>query len=561
MKWTKPKRQPAQNTTAARHLENLINDILWLVLEELWNAGGYTDLLTLCLVSRRLYVSTVPKLYRIIVLDFSRASHLRLLFRLAQPDSHLPSMIRSLGIYNISNQDTRSLENLAAVLSGLTHLRRFCCTDYYNGAGFILENLDSRFPRAETIVRGRYDELAAAIQDPSPLWHILTHSAGSLLTEFEFRPLSTYQFYDDLKKNIITLLIQNRALRRLVISPNIMSAKSYPDMLEHIQGHMLPKLKELQISNVQLPIFSVRELDLWAEQGGWEELMKLELCHVQYVPSFIGRTPKLNELRITPRRHYDIDLVRSHLAPSNLEAPFGPLCRLSFLGTPSTGSLPMNRRVVPWYMLRRLPNITHLYLARLRFEAGSPGLDLDTPSAQDICDIRRLCPRLTNLGLDIALSGIWAKWPMKVLTELARFEQPLKLRLYTHHRRAGWVINRAAVIGVMNIICRERKRLSLPYYWPFHICFKDVRPWDEMQHHYQIPDYTLHIDGVSKKGFCKRRDKAHEVLDRLNFDELKQKRSKQIARKIGIDSKGYSAEIKRRLRDPTKDTTLYDTLV
>jgi hypothetical protein len=79
-------------------LNKLINKLLSMILYEVLLSDGKRGLFSLSLVSRRFYLHVVPHLYRNLVLDFDRASHMRLLKLLCRPESQLPGFIRQLNL-------------------------------------------------------------------------------------------------------------------------------------------------------------------------------------------------------------------------------------------------------------------------------------------------------------------------------------------------------------------------------------------------------------------------------------------------------------------------------
>jgi hypothetical protein len=145
MMWLKGK---IKTTTREPGLLNkLIADLLYLVLEQLVLADS--SLLDLCQKSRYLYLQTVPHLYRRITFDFTRASHLRLLDRLAKPNSCLPGMIREIGIASIEGKHVEQkiiLQRLSVVFSALKHVERFWWSaESLDMPLFILDALHGRF--------------------------------------------------------------------------------------------------------------------------------------------------------------------------------------------------------------------------------------------------------------------------------------------------------------------------------------------------------------------------------------------------------------------------------
>jgi hypothetical protein len=62
-----------------RLFDKFIHDVVYLILLEISLAEGKAGLLSVCLVSKYLYLSTIPHLYREVNMDLTRASHRRLL--------------------------------------------------------------------------------------------------------------------------------------------------------------------------------------------------------------------------------------------------------------------------------------------------------------------------------------------------------------------------------------------------------------------------------------------------------------------------------------------------
>jgi hypothetical protein len=122
---------------------------------------------------------------------------------------------------------------------------------------------------------------------------------------------------------------------------------------------------------------------------------------------------------------------------------------------------------------------------------------MDTPTAQEVHDISKLCPDLAEIRLDMEL--IFSRshkplWPSEVLTALAQFKRPIKLMIYLHAKNPGTansLLNQAVYKKVFNRIVDERERLGLPCYPPFEVSFKIVRRWTQMQKHIDFPDVRL----------------------------------------------------------------------
>jgi hypothetical protein len=101
--------------------ETLANELLHAVLE---HVEDIHDLLSLCLVSQRFYISTVELLYSDITIKFAAASHQQLWRRLTHPNSHIPARIRILRIFWSAKSDGVSRDELLRIFRGTTNLRR-----------------------------------------------------------------------------------------------------------------------------------------------------------------------------------------------------------------------------------------------------------------------------------------------------------------------------------------------------------------------------------------------------------------------------------------------------
>jgi hypothetical protein len=94
------------------------------------------------------------------------------------------------------------------------------------------------------------------------------------------------------------------------------------------------------------------------------------------------------------------------------------------------------------------------------------------PTTIEIQEIRRCCPSLTKLRLNIEFTGKWAEWPYEILTKLALFEKLLELALFltredskrgrsTHH----WM----NYLHAVRYIRKEREQQNLPWNKPFSV--------------------------------------------------------------------------------------------
>jgi len=439
----------------------------------------------------------------------------------------------------------------------------------------LLDIVYNKFPKAKFNVQANQAKLLAS-PDKSPslsqlTYPVLRHMAAGGLTYFDFQPLAADQMYPEFKRDLVKMLSQNTALLTLQIFPNVSVEVDYPEMIDSFRQSELPKLQILNLC-ITAQIFTQRELAVWSSKGGWQELRGLSLYYAKNLIHFIDKAPLLTSLSIFPRSQEDYQELEDHLDTAGLTLPLPSLYDLTFRGTISyaTFTLPQERCIVPWCLLKRIPKLIILDIARVRFENGTPGPILDVPSALDIQEIRKFCPEIQRLSLDIVLQGHYAKWPLDVLNDLAQFHQPIQLKFYLHHeecRRAAFMVSCIELFAVMRHLRRERKRRSLPIYWPFHMDCKTIRPFHEIQKHWNLPDWTIWIDGgiADNMFFHFHNHKLPKVHpDRLSCEELEIKKAKQLSRLFGFDREHYGQEIKRREQCAGEkagfatDATLYD---
>lgn len=149
----------------------------------------------------------------------------------------------------------------------------------------------------------------------------------------------------------------------------------------------------------------------------------------------------------------------------DVERPFGSVRNFTYRGLLNHVEAPQGRRIVPWCILKHLPDLKFLDIARFRYDSVCPGPILDVSNTSDITGIRDLCPNLETFRLDVALTGPYAEWPYDVLTELAHFKKSLILSLFLHRmktRRARIRNNCMDYLAVGQHVRNERRRLGLP---------------------------------------------------------------------------------------------------
>jgi hypothetical protein len=439
---------------------------------------------------------------------------------------------------------------------------------------FILDALNKKHLQSWMSVFTGKDERSStpsvSLASLSQWQSVLTHSAASTLTSFIFQPVAEHQLYDDFKKDLVTMLTRSRVLRTLNIQPDFLSEQTYPEMLNVFRACDLPRLQDLTTHGNNVQIFTKRELAIWGAKDGWNNLTTLGLCHADHLISFLGRTPKLEKLMLIPRDHNDYDRLDDYIETANIISPF-PNVRYLYYQAPVTYYGVQETRSIPWCILHHLSELTSLDLYRSRFDTVPPGPALDVPTATDIAALRARLPELIHLAIDVDLQGPYAEWPHIILAELASFRKVQSLFLFLHreHKRRTAIMNNP--MDYLYVGCRirkERKRLGKPQCVPFEVKFKVVVPWLNIKEHYNLPDCWV----LSKEGpfgpystsYWQKFVETEQMLDKMTMEELKKKKGRQFAGKLGWDRKGYGKEIERRGRNKSTTAsangcpTLYD---
>lgn len=367
------------------------------------------------------------------------------------------------------------------------------------------------------------------------------------------------------------MLTRNSALRKLYIHADPNHVPIYTEMLDSVHIKELPRLHAFGVYINEAELFTARELRAWGYKGGWKELTHLYVYHVHHLLTFVGRVPRLNTLNLSPRRHQNMGQLEEFLHDSWLDAPLGDIKNLSFKGQPVTNGQ-THSHTIPWCLLERLPRLTILDIHRAHFIPNHPSAILDTPMAQDVREIQRLCPEIPALSMDLVLKNRSADWPYDILIEIARFERLENLVVYLHikdSKIARASVNLFTCFGAFRKIHHERRRMKFSPQQPFKVGCKIVAPWKKMESNWNIPDYRFtsqwqgDVEQIIVDGWMYR-EKGSVWLDKLSTEELVEKRGKQFSRWFGFDRHGYKKEIQKRRRDDEPrtqsriDGTLHD---
>jgi hypothetical protein len=328
-------------------LSDVIPELLMLILEQVNSAR---DLLSLCLVSSRLYIHTVPRLYRNMNFDLSRPQHHQLLHRLSQDTSLVSKHIRILSVTSLRQGPINAIHSLYTLLTlRLTNLQQLTWNGTCVAPRHVLDTLSSKFPKAQLLLTSvkyfdntEIDFLAAP---ESAFCSVLAHPASSLLTSLEINGKNGSLSYQSFKIELFITFTRSRALRNLRLR-----LESYhphnSSMLGLLQGKSLPRLQELYLDTPHSNLFTIAELEYWGAQGGWDDLTSLTLIATP-TDCFLRRSPYLKRLMILShhRDHSDLNNVYSEAGPT------GPVfASLHYLHLPtplSPTNQPFQKRLIP----------------------------------------------------------------------------------------------------------------------------------------------------------------------------------------------------------------------
>lgn len=217
--------------------------------------------------------------------------------------------------------------------------------------------------------------------------------------------------------------------------------------------------------------------------------------------AFIGKAAQLEELAVQPLCWTDLDAVKPYVetlqSGASSALTFPGMRRFVYSTCERITNQQHNGDMLPWVLLKMMPGLTDFDMAHYHFVNGSPGpAGVDTPGAEELRNLRQVCPKIERYQLDFAVDG---RWPFDLLNELARFPQPIELDLYLHLalEDAKRLSKKRKCQYAFEYMKSIRKSVSLPVQSPFRVGFKTIRPAAEMEGHYRIPDYNFYL---SKRG-------------------------------------------------------------
>jgi hypothetical protein len=558
-------------------INGLLDELLYMILERL----DKQDLLNLGLVPRGIYLRVASVLYKDIELNLRQATHQQLLQRLSHPRTRLPEYIRLLGIFRPDYTDPEQFGMIRTLLTGMRNLRVLKWSDIDIPCN-TLDVVTTRFPNAVIKIYTQDGKLTTpqrwdnARPEAYPLF---AHPASLRITRFEFAPTSRYELHPHFKLDVVKTLKRSKHLVtfKLHIWENMFF--NFPEYAEQFRTGELPKLENFTLRVQHRLFFTARELVLWGDRGGWENLTTLVLCFTNLFEVFVGRALNLEELYLTLSERGDLHKLKLEHETTVIKRPFTKLHHFTF-ATPEI----FERRYedeLPLDILKWMPNVKSLNLFH-----QAPGL---LRLRQEIREINRLIPDLEKLSLGVFSPATFPPFrphnPFDIgaLEALACLANLLTLDFYVP-RRYG----RKKLLGSMidhyhvsRYIRKERQRLELTWTQPFKIGLKHVYPHEDLRFDPNVPTkwainydtplgaITVLRDSVSTRQRIRDMVSSDDFLGIMSPDEmllstLLEMRTKYIIGDITCRRGKYAKEIKRRVRDmkasiaDTEFPTLYD---
>lgn len=572
---SKSKRQKEDAKAQLFPLETIVDELLLSILEHI---ESKQDLLNLCLVSRRLYCLTIGVLYRDLSLDFSAASHIRLMRRLVHAKATLPRRIQTIRVE--SSRVDLSLEHsdaLCALFHRMTNLKLFGWTGPLGALWDLPDVIHTRFPKAIIEITDNHcfqfdpeTEDDSDTEDDSetvrePITTLLTHPVQSQVTHITLCLTSSTHLYGSFKEDLVEFLNNNRILQ--LISIRLRDEVSFPSHNAAFEKGEVPRPTVLDLGKTKTAVFTPQELKRWGKKGGFQRLSSLTIGSMDCFRCFVGRDIGLKKLALytTEDEDNDIDTIDEILGSANTPVPFPDLWYFSCvekraLSRPDPLFMPVN-------ILRWMPKITYLIFVH----NANWVLERVLPMPQHIRDIRQTCPDLEHLAIEM---GLTEECPTDLIKELARFEKPIKLNLFVcrpayRYVKARW----RDYWRIARQIYHERTRLGLVSGRPFAVKFTTVdqigyMPIDKVDSpEIYFENLKTRFGEITVPRFVGDTRLVSHMLDTMTDEDLEEVQFKTVFGYPIWKRSRFAKEIKRReeyertLPAPEDYPTLYDAMM
>jgi hypothetical protein len=467
-------------------LDALPGELLYTILEQI---DDTKDLLSLCLVSRQIYLRTFPVLYQDVQLNLRRASHRQLLKRLSHPRTRLLQHVRTFGV-----NDHLSYEQFKSILRMVKRMRslRVLKWESLDVPHALLNIVNANRPDATVETIAPHIVESDIIQRSNDMFRgpycLFSYPAGFRITRFKFAPTRPSQMYPNLKWDLIKMMRSSKSLVDFKLQTWVDTGFRYPEYLQAFRTDGLPKLRTFILQVHNKSFFSGSELALWGYGGGWDNLSVLKLCFMSTFDAFVGRAPNLEELNIGLSDCWLIQDVLFTSEITSVNRPFTRLRHFSYAGAMNLVATTRERQLLD--MLKWMPHLQSLDLLQQETSNNSLLQHLDT--------IRGLVPNLEKLSLEV-LPRV-ERGHRLLLGQIAKFDKPLGLNMYVHIQdgRQNQLKALADHYGLSRYIRKERQRLGLPWTKPFEIRYTYTWSGEDLRYIEKTPedfaDFTVDYD-------------------------------------------------------------------
>ncbi|OCL01270.1 hypothetical protein AOQ84DRAFT_393803 [Glonium stellatum] len=458
-------------------LQGLNDDVLRLIIGEIFRDDDRLTLDAVSKVSRRLYQISVPWLYRRVIILFTARSHRALLLRLLKDGSKLLSFIRELRIKRYLRSASEQQGQILELLHRLKRLESFWWDDYCDMPDVFLNFLHEKWPNARIIidaeqvcpVRVKY----SLNRNSAFVW-----PSSYCLHTFIFRAARQYEFDRSFKLNLFRTIKRSPNLKILQIWDFVsgpfgnlddMSSELKNDcnlttgVAEHeAKSEDLPRLEELTLAGRILPLFTQNELNVWGSNDGWAKLKRLMLKPSDCLPAFLGRVPSLEVLDCSS---YLSKAIEDYTDPTRLEKPkplLGVLRELEYQGFGITFPIEVLQHVSRTLISLKMHNMD-------TFVHQNGSTEPADAQYRDVITLNDTCPWLETLAVDMWRERVW---PEEFFTALARFRYLINVTIF---------VERPSEIGTSPVIDKD----SCKYIYKFiqdRKCGKRLRRLEIKQH-------------------------------------------------------------------------------
>lgn len=421
-----------QNTL---RLQELNDDVLRLIIGEIFRDSDRPTLEAFSKVSRHLYQLSVPWLYRRLVILFTTKSHRPLLLRLLKDGSKLPSFIRELRIKQYLRSSSEQQCQLLELLHRLGRLESFWWDDYCDMPEVFLNFLHEKWPNARIVVDAQ-QVCPIRVKYSLNCNSAFVWPSSHCLHTFVFRAVRKYEFDHRFKQNLFQTIKRSPNLKILQIWDFVSGLFSYLDDMSSELGYPgdlaagvrergamsegLPQLEELTLAGLILPLFTHNELNVWGSTGGWEKLKRLKLKPSDFLPAFLGRVPSLEVLDCSS---YLSRAIEDYTHPAGQGKPIallGALRELEYQGPGITFPIKVLQHVSRTLVSFKMHNPDSF----VHRNGSTEPADIQF---RDILVLNDTCPRLETLAVDMWREAVW---PYEFLTALARFRSLTNITLF-----------------------------------------------------------------------------------------------------------------------------------